>query len=374
MDRIVFADGTAARTDLIRLNPGVQAYSLDFSGIAPLRPSRYDVESFAELPNARARAFEVEIDWMLRNSYPSLGAAELSRRLRAAGRPLGAGHISEHEAIAATQAAIWHFTNGLDLDTRPRNEPEQIVRDHRGVTVRFADELELDGYEVELVAAGPVTLRLHKSADGQDWQEVAASALTTTEAGAGVRRKALGVGATVSHGHGHTRRGHRYYRVSVDGAASIGEVRFSLAGAAAYRNSPRIVHAYEYLLDGARRARAAATAPGIDTSGVRADGPLIGPLRLRASSAAALASDGAQIVDRHGAVIEDAVEPGEGFYLRPWSIRTRSATVTMTVPGRRDGHGGRVLTGVARDESSQRFTPVALVVPTETVVEFDLSW
>ena len=56
VDRIVFTDGTFARTDLIRLNPGVDAYSLDFTGVAPLRPSRYDVESFAALPNARARS------------------------------------------------------------------------------------------------------------------------------------------------------------------------------------------------------------------------------------------------------------------------------------------------------------------------------
>ena len=32
VDRIVFADGTTARTDLIRLNPNLQAYSLDFAG------------------------------------------------------------------------------------------------------------------------------------------------------------------------------------------------------------------------------------------------------------------------------------------------------------------------------------------------------
>ena len=49
-------------------------------------------------------------------------------------------------------------------------------------------------------------------------------------------------------------------------------------------------------------------------------------------------------------------------------------TLTVKVPGRSDGHGGRVLTGVAREENSQRFTPVALVVPTQSVVEFDLAW
>src|ERR1700742_290615 len=36
VDQIVFSDGTTARTDLIRLNPNLHAYSLDFTGIAPL--------------------------------------------------------------------------------------------------------------------------------------------------------------------------------------------------------------------------------------------------------------------------------------------------------------------------------------------------
>ncbi|MCB0928331.1 MAG: thioester domain-containing protein [Mycobacterium sp.] len=375
VDRIVFTDGTFARTDLIRLNPGVDAYSLDFTGVAPLRPSRYDVESFAALPNARARSFEVEIDWILRNSFPRLRTAELSRRLRDAGYPLGAGHIGEHEAIAATQGAIWHFTNGLELDTRPRNRPNRVVHDERGVTVEFADDIELDGYTVDVAGSGPVTVRLHKSVDGQRWDEVAASALT---AGSGEHHKPLGVGATVSHGHGHTRRGHRHYRLTVDGPATIGDTAFSLAGCAVYRNSPRIVHAYRYLIEGARRARAHSAAPAVGAAGVLVtqDDAVIGPFRLCAGSAAALDGDGAQVVDADGTVIDGPLEPGAAFYLSlgAHARARRSVTLTVKVPGRSDGHGGRVLTGVAREENSQRFTPVALVVPTQSVVEFDLAW
>ena len=87
----MFTDGTSARTDLIRLNPNVEAYSLDFTGLAPTRPSHYRVETWSAVPNLRARAFEVEVDWILRNSFPDLRVAELSRRLRAAGYPLGTG-------------------------------------------------------------------------------------------------------------------------------------------------------------------------------------------------------------------------------------------------------------------------------------------
>ena len=48
--------------------------------------------------------------------------------------------------------------------------------------------------------------------------------------------------------------------------------------------------------------------------------------------------------------------------------------VTMTVPGNPDGYGGRVLTGVARDESSSRYTPLALAIPADLVVDFEIDW
>ena len=37
-------------------------------------------------------------------------------------------------------------------------------------------------------------------------------------------------------------------------------------------------------------------------------------------------------------------------------------------------YGGRVLTGVARDESSSRYTPLALAIPADLVVDFEIDW
>src|SRR6476620_9047277 len=192
VETIRFTDGTSARTDLIRLNPGVPAYSLDYTGVAPTRPSRYQVETFSEVPNLRARAFEVEVDWIQRNSFPNLRVAELSRRLRAAGSPLGKANIGEHEAIAATQAAIWHLTNGLQLDNRPLDVPARLVRSKGAGTVEFDGERELASYAVEMVADGAATVTLHSSVDGQSWREAAASQLTVE--GPGTHRRTLGVG------------------------------------------------------------------------------------------------------------------------------------------------------------------------------------
>ena len=50
------------------------------------------------------------------------------------------------------------------------------------------------------------------------------------------------------------------------------------------------------------------------------------------------------------------------------------ATLTVEVPGRADGFGGRVITGVARDEVAGTYTPLALAVPAQLVVEFDVEW
>ena len=134
----------------------------------------------------------------------------MSRRLRAAGLPLGRGNISEHEAIAATQAAIWHLTNGLELDTRPLNEPTAVRRGTDGVTVEFDDDPRAGRVHRRAGGAESVTVTLHKSDDGATWREVPSSRLTVR----GSRRapQALGVGATVSARHGRAAQGHRFYR------------------------------------------------------------------------------------------------------------------------------------------------------------------
>jgi hypothetical protein len=82
------------------------------------------------------------------------------------------------------------------------------------------------------------------------------------------------------------------------------------------------------------------------------------------------ASDGHQLVDADGFSIGATVEPGTDFYLRR-APGTSAATLTATTP--RDLHG-RVLTGVALDGPAQRFTPVALAIPTEMAIEFDIRW
>ena len=376
VDTIVFTDGATARTDLIRLNPGVDAYSLDFTAVAPTRPSQYLAESWTALTNLRAHAHEVEIDWILRNSFPRLGTAELSRRLRAAGHQLGAANLAEHEAIAATQAAIWNLTNGLDLDNRPLNVPVRTSRRGRSLTVEFDGERELVSFTVDVTAPGAASVTLHSSVDGRHWQEVAASTLAVD--GSGTYQRVLGVGATVSEiRYGRGRIGHTFYRLTAAGPARVDDVRFTLAGSGTYRNPERIVVLYDYLRDGARRARARATAPRLTTAHATVVAGVVGPFRLAATDRARLDAGSAEIVDVDGVTFTEPIHPGTAFYLRPADGATDSpgrATVTMTVPGTKDGYGGRVIAGVARDAETSRLTPLALAVPAELVVDFDIDW
>lgn len=374
VEKVVFTDGSSARTDLIRLNPNVPAYSLDFTGVSPRHPSRYQPGTWSELPHLRASGNEAEVDWILRHSYPLLPTAELSRRVREAGYPIGTANISEHEAIAATQAAIWSLTNGLALETRPLNVPIAVHRSRGAVTTfEFDGELQLGGYSVW--SRSSAELRLQKSSNGRVWQDVSGSLLSTGD-DAGRYRRTLGEGSTLStSSHGRGGRGYRYYRLiasSDTGAPSIEHITFWLTGARHYRNSDKVVHLYNYLLAGAAAATATArkgvAEPALIDRHAVVDAELVGPFQATAPLTIT-ATDGHRLVDADGFAI-GAVELGTDFYLRR-APGSPGATLTGKSAA---GLHGRVLIGVALDPAAQRFTPVALAIPTETAIEFDISW
>jgi TQXA domain-containing protein len=373
VEKVLFTDGTSARTDLIRLNPNVPAYSLDFTGVSPSFPSRYQPGTWSELPHLRVSGREAEVDWILRHSYPLLPTGEISRRVRDAGYPIGPANISEHEAIAATQAAIWHLTNGLALETRPLNVPIAVRRCAGATTFEFDGEPQLGGYSVW--SRSSAQLRLQKSSNGLVWHDVSGSLLTT---GAEARRyqRTLGEGSTLSaSSHGRGGRGYRYYRLiatSETGTPRIDHVNFWLTGSRHYRNADKVVHLYNYLLAGsAAAARAAAKAssePALIDNHAVADADLIGPFQVT-TRLTLTACDGHELVCADGFPVE-SVAPRTDFYVRrvPGSS---GVTVTAKTP---DDLHGRVLTGVALDPAMHRLTPVALAIPTETAIEFDISW
>ena len=372
VDRIVFTDGTSARTDLIRLNPNLHAYSLDFTGIAPHHPSRYRLTTWSALPHLHAHGGEAEVDWILRHSFPMRTTAQLSEQLRQAGYPLGPAHITEHEAIAGAQAAIWYFTNGLTLDTRALNVPAAVHRSPGpAITFEFDGEPQLGGYSVCVSSDAAVGLKLQKSANGLVWHDISGSQLTAA-AGNDRYQRTLGVGSTLSaSSHSRGGRGYRYYRlIATSDAANltIGHVHFWLTGTRHFRNADRVVHLYNYLLAGAHNALADVEAPRLIDIHATAEAELIGPFQV--PTPLTLSVTEGHLVDADGVRIDTVVEPGTDFYLHP-APGTSAMTMTATAP--HDLTGG-VLTGVAFEGEPHRLTPVALTVPTEVAIEFDITW
>lgn len=96
---------------------------------------------------------------------------------------------------------------------------------------------------------------------------------------------------------------------------------------------------------------------------------LVGPFQVRIPLISS-ANNGCELVDADGFAVTGVIEPGTDFYLRQ-APDTSGITLTAKTVG--DLHG-RVLTGVALDEGSHRSISVALAIPTEMNIEFDISW
>jgi TQXA domain-containing protein len=278
-----FEDGTTAHTDLIRLNPNIDAYSLDFHGSSPRQLSHYREAHWAELPVA-AGAHSDQLLAILSHSYPHVSPRRLTERVRAAGHPIRHGQLPVHTIISATQAAIWHVTNGLGLDVSRLDLPVRVVSrgadgharpvtatgtlDWRtelpaGRTVHLelglSEAQQLSAYEFEVgphTGRHPISVRLEQSSDDTSWTVVSSSAFVVPDQHrtAPVRRT-LGVGATVHGSEGAAgQTGYRHYRLAItgpadrDGYLELRDVRIHLASASRYRNDEDLVHVYDYLL------------------------------------------------------------------------------------------------------------------------------
>ncbi len=371
VDRVVFTDGSDARTDLIRVNPSIAAYSIDFDGLCPRHPAPYRAASWSRVLGTEAHRQRARIALILRSSFPTLSTAELSRRLRAAGVPLGEADIKEHEAIAGTQAAIWNLTNGLQLDDRPLTVPVRAVSsDSRtGVATEldpgadgglqvalapaatvhldltFAGRPQLGGFAVRVhgTSGGAVRLSLQKSGDDRTWGDVAGSTMeirpgavadaagTALADAAGTAvveyRRPLPAGATVSSAtHVRGPVGYDRYRLVVQNESGTEEpieitsIRFWFVGSPAFRNAERTALLYRYLLglhaSGPDRLRPPAIRLAADR-GASAPG-MFGPFVLDSDVPCVVAvreGHAGQLFDRDGVVSSGRLEPGAQFYV-----------------------------------------------------------
>ena len=112
--RIRWADGTTSDTELVRLDEQLPGYTVE-PGSSAL--------SYREIPwrDSDWHASEWSLTQVLAQGYGRVGIDELRRRLRRAGYATAAEELTIHDAVAATQAAVWHITNGRELDPRHVN-------------------------------------------------------------------------------------------------------------------------------------------------------------------------------------------------------------------------------------------------------------
>lgn len=117
--------------------------------------------------------------WILHHSYPSVALDALSDELGV--------ELSKREAIAGTQAAIWHFSNGANLDKDGNSEHVRALYDYltgasnTGVQEQPAVSLSISPAAVENVAgdkpAGPFTVdttasEVELTVDGPDGVQI----------------------------------------------------------------------------------------------------------------------------------------------------------------------------------------------------------
>ena len=106
-----FLDANGARRYVDRaqfwyLNLGgkkVATYCLNY-GLGQGKKSEFDLSNYnaENIPNGG------KIQWVLEHGYPAVGTSDL-------GAASGATGVDEKEALTATQAAIWHFSNNFTL-------------------------------------------------------------------------------------------------------------------------------------------------------------------------------------------------------------------------------------------------------------------
>src|SRR5690606_3330673 len=107
-ENVHLTNGESATTTLFELrvddDTTVAAYCVDVSRNVDYTAA-YTMAEWPQLPGA---AHAGKIVWIVRNSYPVLPLEEVAEHS-------GIDGLSAEQAIAGTQAAIWHFSNGIQL-------------------------------------------------------------------------------------------------------------------------------------------------------------------------------------------------------------------------------------------------------------------
>ncbi|HEX6352054.1 thioester domain-containing protein [Actinophytocola sp.] len=130
-------DNIATNLITLKLDDGtkLQMYCVEIE--TRIKPEQGMVEKpWDSYPNAASPFHKNrdKINWILHHSFPVVGLEALNKTLSDAGVPLNDG-LDTKEAIAGTQAAVWHYSDGKDLnaanpfpkDDKPKAEADVLA-------------------------------------------------------------------------------------------------------------------------------------------------------------------------------------------------------------------------------------------------------
>ncbi|GHC93320.1 hypothetical protein GCM10007079_42600 [Nocardiopsis terrae] len=98
--RLRLEDGSELITYCIDIETGIRSSSW------------YQEDEWANYPGKGEFAEPGKVHWILQHGYPNVSAQDLAEAANGA----NAARVTDAEALAATQAAIWHYSNGADLN------------------------------------------------------------------------------------------------------------------------------------------------------------------------------------------------------------------------------------------------------------------
>ncbi|MFT4213769.1 MAG: thioester domain-containing protein [Microbacterium sp.] len=357
--RLRLDDESTVLTDLIRLSPNVDAYSLDPLGESPRHLTPYRLGAWADAPTLALRENEAAIVWILSHSYPTVDVATLSARVRASGREVGTGDIPIPEAIAATQAALWTIGSGLrphrglsaplaelsrsasrEVRTIGPTAPASFVVDLPSAAVVTGYRVDLHESELRDSDLSGLEVRLEVSATGSQWHPVSSSRLSAADGrslgdGRLRLRKGIGVGATVSRARSGRVVGYAHYRLIVSSTETrslrVDGIGLDVAHSATEGNAQSMLALYDYLCAGvADRGGSAISGP---RSALASGSSIIGPFRTDPDTirfARVTASDRrVAVIDTDGRAVQ-TLEGGDEFHLDV-SRAGPTATVALAV-------------------------------------------
>ncbi|GAB3686953.1 thioester domain-containing protein [Nocardiopsis oceani] len=124
----VHMTGASAPASLFNLEikgsdgPALTAYCIDFRTNI-VHNAWYKEDDWANYPGEGDFAQPGKVHWILQNSYPNVAPETV-------GDEAGVEGLASEDALSGTQAAIWHFSNDMDLDPEANGEDVVAVYDY----------------------------------------------------------------------------------------------------------------------------------------------------------------------------------------------------------------------------------------------------